>query len=100
MLNPPKLCPNCKAPNPPNAPGGLCPACVLLGAAGPTLSMPGVMASAPTIEELTAAFPDLEIIEMIGHGGMGVIFKVRQPRLDRFVALKILPPHLAQQPGF
>jgi tRNA A-37 threonylcarbamoyl transferase component Bud32 len=100
MPNPPKLCPNCKAPIPPDAPGGLCPACVLLGAAGPTQSMPGALASAPTIEELTAAFPDLEVVEMIGHGGMGVIFKARQPRLDRFVALKILPPHLAQQPGF
>jgi serine/threonine protein kinase len=100
MPNPPKLCPNCKAPIPPDAPGGLCPACVLLGAAGPTYPTSGAMASAPTLEELTAAFPDLEVIGMIGHGGMGVIFKARQPRLDRFVALKILPPHLAQQPGF
>lgn len=100
MQNSPKLCPNCKAPIPPDAPGGLCPACVLLGAAGASLPTAGALSSAPTVEELSAAFPDLEVVEMIGHGGMGVIFKARQPRLDRFVALKILPPHLAHQPGF
>ena len=100
MPHPPNLCPNCKAPIPPDAPAGLCPACLLLGAAGPTQAMPGALASAPSMEAVAAAFPELEIVELFGHGGMGVIFKARQAKLDRLVALKILPPDLARQPGF
>ena len=100
MQNPSHTCPQCQAPIPADAPGGLCPACILLGVAGPTDSAQGVAANAPTIEEVAAAFPELEIIGIIGQGGMGVVFKARQPRLDRLVALKILPPALAAQPGF
>jgi serine/threonine protein kinase len=54
----------------------------------------------PTQEELAAAFPQLEILELIGQGGMGFVFKARQPKLDRFVALKILPASLAADPAF
>ena len=54
----------------------------------------------PTLEQLAAAFPQLEILEFIGQGGMGFVFKARQPKLDRFVALKILPQSLATDPAF
>jgi tRNA A-37 threonylcarbamoyl transferase component Bud32 len=54
----------------------------------------------PSIEELVVAFPHLQIIEMIGQGGMGFVFKARQPKLERFVALKILPQTLALDPAF
>ncbi len=100
MQTPPNTCPQCQSPIPADAPGGLCPACVLLGVAGPTNPSQSASANAPTLEEIAAAFPELEVLEIIGQGGMGIVFKARQPRLDRFVALKILPPALAAQPGF
>jgi serine/threonine protein kinase len=96
---PENRCPQCGALLTPGAAQGLCARCLLAGAAEPT-EQTATESAPPTLEQVAAEFPQLEVVELIGHGGMGAVFKVRQSKLARYAALKILPHSLAADPAF
>lgn len=97
----PNRCPACGRDRPADAPGGLCDACLLrAGLASSVTASATPRFSAPALTELQPFFPELEILGLIGQGGMGAVYKARQLRLDRTIALKVLSPGLGQDPAF
>ena len=100
-----KVCPNCSETIPADAPGGICPKCVAAGMIPPHPPSEdpagGPQATPPmSAGDLDAALPDYTVEEIIGAGGMGVVYRAAQNNLNREVAIKVMPKELAEDPTF
>jgi tRNA A-37 threonylcarbamoyl transferase component Bud32/uncharacterized RDD family membrane protein YckC len=93
-MNTIRLCPGCGAPLTGDAPGGLCPQCLLQT----QVIGEEELAALPTARAMPVpgeSFGDYRILKLLGHGGMGEVYEAEHVTTARRVALKVMRHTLA-----
>src|SRR5437667_2035057 len=89
MTNASRVCAECGATVFADAPQGVCSVCLFRTGLA-SLENKDDEAFEPTVARMLKDFGDYELLQEIGHGGQGIVYRARQKSLNRMVALKVI----------